>query len=113
VGQTDTDFGRIWDELPSGFPAYPGSNPTETGEGPVSGQFSVPADVPTVAAFLQAAMEGAGYSTDALSGPFEDGSMSLESSNPDFGACRVQTTIAPAGDATLVTVLYGADCPIG
>lgn len=115
VGQTetDTDIGTIWDALPPGFPAYPGSTPTETGEGPVSGQFAVPADVATVATFLQAGMEGAGFSTDALSGPFEDGSMTLESSNPEFGDCRVRTTIAPAGGTTLVTVLYGSACPMG
>jgi hypothetical protein len=113
VGQTDTDFGRIWDALPPGFPAYPGSTPTETGEGPVSGQFSVPADVATVSTFLQAALEGAGYSTEAMSGPFEDGSVTIDSTNPDFGDCRVRTSIAPAGGTTIVSVWYGADCPFG
>jgi hypothetical protein len=113
VGQTQTEFGLIWDALPAGFPAYPGSQPTDTGDGPASGRFSVPADVATVAPFLQAALEGAGYSTLDLSGPFEDGSMTIESVGPESLDCRVQTTIAPAGDTTLVTVLFGAACPLG
>jgi hypothetical protein len=73
----------------------------------------VPADVATIAPFLQAALEGAGYSTEALSGPFEDGSMTIDSVGPDSLDCRVRTTIAPAGDTTLVTVLFGAACPLG
>jgi hypothetical protein len=113
VGQTETEFGMIWDGLPAGFPQYPGSQPTDTGDGPVSGQFSVPADVATVTPYMQAALEGAGYSTFAQSGPFEDGSMTIESVGPESLDCRVLTTIAPAGDGTLVTVLFGAACPLG
>jgi hypothetical protein len=113
VGQTDTDteVGRIWDALPEGFPEYPGSNPTETGEGPVTAQFSVPADVATVAPYLQGAMETAGFSTESLSGPLEDGSVVLMSVGPESIQCRVRTTVAPAGGTTLVTVLYGSVCP--
>lgn len=54
-------------------------------------------------------METATYSTEGLSGPLEDGSYVLDSVGD--GGCRIQTTIAPQGGLTLVTVLYGADCP--
>lgn len=108
--QTDTDWGRIWDRLPTGFPRYPGSVPTETGEGPASGVLSVPVDAATAVTFMQQALETAAYSTDALSGPFEDGSYVLESTGEDLG-CKVRTTIAPLGSTTAMTVLYGAACP--
>ena len=115
IGQTDTDtdIGRIWDALPPGFPEYPGSVPTETGEGPVSGQFSVQADVATVTTFLQGGLETAGFSTELLSGPLEDGSMEIVSVGPGSADCHVRTSIAPAGGTTLVTVLYGSSCPMG
>ena len=29
VGQTDTDWGRIWDAVPADFPIYPGATPAE------------------------------------------------------------------------------------
>lgn len=112
VGQTDTDWGRIWDELPPGFPTYPGSVPTETGAGPVSAELAVPADVEDVVTFLQAALEDARYSTEALSGPMEDGSRIIDSVGDD-PACRVQTVVAPTGGTTTVTVRYGAECPFG
>jgi hypothetical protein len=67
-------------------------------------------DPETITAWLQAGMETATFSTQDLSGPLEDGSFTLESVG-DAG-CRIQTTIAPLGSLTFVTVLYGADCPI-
>ncbi len=110
-GQTDTEFGRIWDALPAGFPIVPGSTPTETGAGPASAEFDAPGNVSAVATFLQGAMEGAAFSTESLSGPLEGGQFVLVSVGPDSTECRVQTTVAPAGDASIVTVLYGAACP--
>ena len=112
-GQTDTEFGRIWDALPPGFPIVPGSSPTETGAGPASAEFDAPGNVLAVATFLQGAMEAAAFSTESLSGPLEGGQYVLVSIGPESVDCRVQTTIAPAGDASLVTVLYGAACPFG
>jgi hypothetical protein len=44
-----------------------------------------------------------------LNGPAEDGSFVLESVGD--GQCRVRTTVAPLGDMTFITVLYGSDCP--
>ena len=111
VSQTDTEWGRIWDALPDNFPRYPGSTPTETGAGPASAQFAVPAGRDEVTTWLQAGLEGAGYSTEALSGPLEDGSRVIDSIAD--GGCRVQTVIAPLGGTTHVTVRFGAACPFG
>lgn len=111
LSQTETAWGTIWDGVPTGFPRYPGSTSADdaTAE-PVSDVYAIPAGDPTqIAAVLQALMETATYSTEGLSGPLEDGAYVLDSVGD--GGCRIQTTIAPQGGLTLVTVLYGADCP--
>lgn len=112
ISQTDTAWGRIWDALPPGFPRYPGAAPADDASAaPSSGRYAVAGGDPEeIAAWLQAAMETATFSTD-VSGPLEDGSFALDSVG-DSG-CRIQTTIAPLGGMTFVTVLYGADCPSG
>lgn len=110
--QTDTAWGRIWDGLPSAFPVFPGSSASDEAgpDGPVSAVFTAPAGDPAeVAQWLQAELEVATYSTEALSGPLEDGSFVLDSVGE--GECRIETTIAPAGDVTLIAVRYGAACP--
>ncbi|HEY7591470.1 MAG TPA: hypothetical protein VH723_10785 [Candidatus Limnocylindrales bacterium] len=110
--RTDTEWGRIWDGLPASFPRFPGAQPTETGDGPASAVLDVPGDVATVTEWYQSALEHAGYSTLSLSGPLEDGSMEIDSMGPIL-ECLVRTTIAPLGGETIVTILYGADCPAG
>jgi hypothetical protein len=111
-GQTDTAWGLIWDGLPQGFPAYPGARPTDTGGGPATAVLDVGTAAPaTVAAFYKSALEDAGYSTDGLTGPLEDGSWSLDSSG-DAG-CQIQVTVAPMGTSTIVTILFGAYCAFG
>ena len=67
------------------------------------------ADVAELAGWYQASLEGATYSTEALSGPMEDGSFVLDSVGS--GDCRIQVTMAPTGGLVLVTVRYGAACP--
>lgn len=110
VSQTDTDWGRIWDALPAAFPRYPGSVATETGEFEVvSAEFAVPEDPGIVTAWLQAGLEGAGYSTEALSGPLEDGSRVIDSVAD--GGCRIETVIGSLGGVTHVAVRFGAACP--
>ncbi len=113
-GQTDTDWGRIWDTLPSGFPTYPGAVLSEeAATGPASAVYVVEGGEPAkIATWFQQALETAGYSTDAPSGPMEDGSYVLDSSGED-PACRLSVTIAPLGGTTSLTVLYGAACPHG
>jgi hypothetical protein len=112
AGQTDTDWGRIWDALPPGFPRYPGAAAADDASAaPASGRYAVAGGDPEeIAAWLQAAMETATFSTD-VSGPLEDGSFTLDSMGD--GKCRIQSTIAPLGEMTFVTVLYGAGCPNG
>jgi hypothetical protein len=112
AGQTDTDWGRIWDSLPSAFPSYPGSAPAEEAStGPASAVLAVPGtDARAVAVWMQSTLEQGSYRTEALSGPLENGGFVLDSNGPAPG-CRVQVSVAPIGALTIVTVLYGAICP--
>ena len=111
ASQTDTDWGRIWDAVPVGFPRYPGGTTADDATpGPVSAAYVIPsADAATIADWMQTTLETATYSTEALSGPLEDGSFVLDSVGD--ADCRLETRIAPLGEMTLVTVLYGAACP--
>ena len=109
--QTDTDWGRIWDAVPPSFPTYPGAGPTETGEGPASAILDAgDADTAEVATFYQTALLGAGFSTVESAGPMEDGGFQVTAGGPSLG-CAVQLTIVPLGGSTIVTILYGAECP--
>jgi len=112
AGQTDTDWGRIWDAVPAGFPIYPGARPAaEASTGAESATFAVQgADPRMIATWLQAELERATYRTEALNGPREDGSFVLESigAAPD---CRVEVAVVPLGGLVTVTVRYGAACP--
>jgi len=107
--QTDTEWGRIWDALPASFPVPAGAQPTQTGDGPASAILDVPGDPAEMMTALQAALELAGFRTESLSGPLEDGGLILEASAE--GACRVQARVVPLGGTTILTVLYGAACP--
>lgn len=109
AGRTETEWGTIWDALPAGFPSYPGSRPTDVGEGPASAVLDVPAEVPAVASWFEAALERLGFRS-SVSGPAEDGSMQIDSDGP-MANCAVRTTVAPLGGTTIVTILYGAGCP--
>jgi hypothetical protein len=46
-----------------------------------------------------------------VSGPFDDGSVIIESADFDQSGCRVRTTVAPLGSGSRITILYGAACP--
>jgi hypothetical protein len=111
VSQTDTEWGRIWDDVPPGFPRFPGSAVADDAmPEPVSATFTVANDdTAEIAAWMQEALETATFSTESLSGPLEDGSFVLESVGE--GDCRVQVTVAPMGGLTFVIVRYGAACP--
>ena len=110
AGQTDTDWGRIWDTVPAGFPRFPGSTVADDASPEAaSARFAVPGGDPrAIATWLQGALETARFTTVGSNGPAEDGSFVIDSVGE--GRCRVQTTIAPLGDTTFITVLYGADC---
>lgn len=113
AGQTDTDWGRIWDRLPDGFPHYQGSTAAdEAATGPASAVLVVQgADPKSVATFYQGVLSSVGYSTDGLSGPLEDGSYVLDMTGSTAG-CKVQVAVAPTGGLVTQTILYGAGCPL-
>jgi hypothetical protein len=106
--QTDTEWGRIWDAIPRAFPVYPGATVTTEIGAPASAQFVVPASVATATTWMKSALDATGLRT-TVSGPLEDGSMTLDSVGPN--GCAAQTTIARTGGVTLLTILYGARCP--
>jgi hypothetical protein len=111
TSQTDTDWGRIWDAVPAAFPRYPGSTPADDASGePASARYAVSGGDPQeIASWMQDALETATFSTLGLNGPEEDGGYVLDSTGG--GDCMVQTRVAPLGDVTFVTVLYGSACP--
>ncbi len=112
AGQTDTEWGRIWDTLPSRFPEIPGARPSEeAATGPASATFVIGGDVSRqVAAALVTLLAGAGFPTGGLGTPLENGAYVLEATGPTAG-CKLQVTVEPMGGETLVTILYGAACP--
>ena len=111
AGQTATDWGRIWDTLPSGFPTYPGATPAEEAStGPASATFVVSGGVAKdVAAWMSDQLKRDAYGVDAATAPLEDGSYIVEARRG--AGCRVQVKATPTGGLTTITVLYGADCP--
>ena len=111
AGQTATDWGRIWDTLPSGFPTYPGATPAqEASTGPASATFVVSGGVAKdVAALMSDQLMRDAYGVDAATVPLEDGSYIVEARRG--AGCRVQVKATPTGGLTTITVLYGADCP--
>ena len=109
VTHSDTAWGRIWDALPASFPVYPGAVESEL-DARVSAAFTAgDANPDEIVTWMQQQLELATYSTEALSGPLEDGGFVIDSVG-DAG-CRVETTVTPAGGLTLIAVRFGAECP--
>jgi len=108
--QTNTDWGRIWDAVPASFPRRPGSEPTETAEGPASAVLSVPAGIAEAANWYVTALRQAGYQVAGASGPLEDGSYVVDATGRPT-ACHVQVTVAKVGTLTVATIMYGTSCP--
>ena len=111
TGQTDTEWGRIWDTVPADFPRFAGTTSAEEGAtGPASANLAVPGNVAATAApWMAGQLKDRGYTVDGDTSALEDGSFVLDARR-DPG-CRVGVTIAPKGGITAVTVLYGAGCP--
>jgi len=112
AGQTDTEWGRIWDTLPSNFPQIPGAHPSEeAATGPASATLVIEGNVSRlVANALVGLLSKNGFPTAGLGTPLEDGSYTLEATGAAPG-CKVQATVKPLGGETFVTILYGAACP--
>jgi hypothetical protein len=108
--QTDTDWGRIWDTLPSGFPMYPSAARSEEARaGPSSGVYVVVGKNPSVVVtWFENALQAASYSTETPSGPLEDRGYVLDATGT--AGCRMELTIAPLGGLTSLKILYGAAC---
>ena len=111
-GTTVTAWGTILDQVPAGFPQYPGAQPAELPEGPNSGAWSVGADVEAVSTWYRDRLKSAGFQIDNLSSPLEDGSRVLDASS-DLPECRIQTTFRPENGSTMIVVMYGAGCAGG
>lgn len=114
-GTFEIAWGTAWDALPAGFPVPAGATPADPGDptdGPVSGAFVVDGAPKDVAGAMKAGLTAAGYSTEALTGPYEDGSLVIDSVGRDPD-CRVQTRVRGLGGTTMITVLFGAACPWG
>ncbi len=111
--QTETGWGRIWDDLPLGFPRFPTSMVADDiSPDPVSGTYAVDNDdTAQIAGWMQNALETASLRTESLSGPLEDGGFVIELVGQ--GDCRIQTSVRPMGGLTFVVVRYGAACPMG
>ena len=111
--QTETGWGRIWDDLPAGFPRFPTSTVADDiSPDPVSGTYAVDNDdTAQIAGWMQTALETSEFRTESLSGPLEDGGFVIESVGG--GDCRIQTSVRPMGGLTFVVVRYGAACPMG
>ena len=113
AGQTDSDWGPIWNEVPPDFPVPAGAEPAEPDNGPVSAASTIPtsalANPLAVTQFYVDAFSAAGYG-GGRDGPLEDGSYTAWASN-GYG-CDILVTVVPRGDEELLaTVLYGAGCP--
>ena len=109
--QSDSAWGRLWDALPAGFPVPEGAARAIADE-PVSAAFDVATPTDELATLMQAELERANFSTLALSGPLEDGTIVIDSVGATTTACRVETTMTPRGPMTRLTVRYGAACPL-
>lgn len=109
VTTTQTDWGTILDAVPNTFPVFPGAQVTEPPAEPVSAAFISVAGVDEIATWYRDALEAEGFGTMSLSSPLEDGSRVLDSQG-DLPECRIQTTFRPAGESTMITVLYAAGC---
>jgi hypothetical protein len=109
VGVTDTPWGAIVDEVPADWPVFPGAKPVDPEEGPASGAWLAPDEVDVVARWYRDTLSDMGFTIDNLSSPLEDGTRFLDIVT-DLPECRIQATFRPAGESTMITVLYGAPC---
>jgi hypothetical protein len=109
IPTTQTDWGEILDAVPGDFPRYPGAKDAEPPAEPVSAALTTPAAVDKVARWYRDALDALGYATVNLSEPLEDGSRVLDSQG-DLPECLIQSTFRPAGESTMITVLFGAGC---
>jgi hypothetical protein len=107
-GQTDTEFGRIWDALPPSFPIPSGAIVTDA-RGPVSGSYSLGMSTATATQAITDGLRARGWSIDVGS-PLEDGSVVIDAAGADEG-CVMEVRLTPLSGTVSMSVLYGAACP--
>ncbi len=108
---TGTEFGAIWDALPSSFPKLPGQQPAEIGAGATSGSFAVNGDAATASQAMATALRAQGWTVD-LGSPLEDGTVVVEATGTNEG-CAAEVRFTPMSGTVVMSVLYGAECPFG
>jgi hypothetical protein len=111
TGQTDTEWGTIWDAIPPDFPVYAGATPSqETATAPASANLVVAGgDAKTIATWTADQLSSAGYDVNGGSVALEDGSYAVDGEREP--GCQVHVEVAPLGTVTSITILYGASCP--
>lgn len=107
-GTTETEWGTITDAVPETFPVIPGASPADAPDGPASGAWMADLGIDETARWYADAMETVGYTVD-LGSALEDGSRVLDA-RTDLPECRIQVAFHPAGESTIISVLYGAGC---
>jgi hypothetical protein len=105
---TETEFGTIYDSLPSTFPALPGQEPAETGAGPTSGSFATTMSVTDARKVIEVGLIAQGWRV-AVGSPLEDGTVVLEATAAQ--GCKTEVRFAPTSGTVIMSVLYGASCP--
>jgi hypothetical protein len=105
---TETDFGTIYDSLPSTFPKLLGQEPAPTGAGPTSGSFVANLSVNDARKIIEVGLIAQGWRV-AVGSPLEDGSVVLDAAGA--GGCKTEVRFAPLSGTVIMSVLYGASCP--
>ncbi len=108
--RTTTEWGEIWDAVPSSFPVPSDATPADLPDGPFSGTYTTSTTSAQVADTMATALRGGGYSTVAVTGPMEGGAVTIEADGTAAG-CRVRATVRPLGALTAIEILYGSACP--
>jgi hypothetical protein len=113
VSTTQTPWGRILDTVPATFPVFPDATVADTPPGgAVSGAWVSKASVSEVATWYRDALRAASFAKVDVGSPLEDGSRVVDVQG-DLPECKAQVTVKPQGDATMISVLFGAGCAGG
>lgn len=112
VTTTQTAWGEILDAVPATFPVLPDAQTTEWPDEAVSGAWLADTGVDAVASWYRDELASQGWGQVELSDPLEDGTRVLDAW-ADIPECRLQVAFRPAGESTIITVLYGAACAGG
>jgi hypothetical protein len=108
---TETEWGTILDAVPATFPVFPGAEPAEPLDEPASAVWIAAAGTEEVAGWYRDTLADV-FAIVELAEPLEDGSRALDAW-ADIPECRARVVFRPAGESTMITVLYAAGCAGG